>query len=94
MEMSHVEEQDPIEQHRVTQITEAIEDDDVQTLKRLRFSLEDVKSMKFEYKMNVLQLMCHEESIFTLDYMTKILLANEPSLRKELAEYRDAHLGS
>lgn len=79
---------------RVTAITEAIEDDDVHRLKQLQFSLHDCKTMRFEYQMNVLQLICHEESIFALDYVTKVILANEPSLRKELAEYRDAHLGS
>jgi len=44
--------------------------------------------------MNILQLVCHEESELCLDWLTKDILANEPVIRKDLAEYRDAHLGS
>jgi hypothetical protein len=44
--------------------------------------------------MNILQLVCHEESETILDWLTKDVLANEPTIRKELADYRDAHLGS
>lgn len=79
---------------RAQLLTETIEDDDLPKIKALKVTLDEIRTLRFEYSMNILQLVCHEESETILDWLTKDVLANEPTIRKELADYRDAHLGS
>ena len=43
--------------------------------------------------MNLLQLVCNEEAVEILIYITQ-RLENKSELKLELVEYRDAHLGS
>lgn len=72
-------------------IREAIEDDDLDNLIKLAPTLNDIKDLRFDYKMNTLQMVCHEESIKILRWLTAQVPFDD---RRELAEYRDSHLGS
>ena len=71
-----------------------IEYDDLESFRQLAISLEEVENFRFDYKMNLLQLVCHEESTNILEYLTNEVLRDLPDLRKTLAEFRDSHLGS
>jgi len=49
--------------------------------------------LRFEYNMNLLQLVCHEEAVNILNYLV-FRLDSEISLKEEMINHRDSHLGS
>jgi hypothetical protein len=50
-------------------------------------------TLKFEYDMNLLQLVCHEEAVSILDHLVHEL-EHEPELKQKMVDYHDSHLGS
>lgn len=70
-----------------------IENDDLNTFKLCQITLREMETLRFEYDMNLIQLVCHEEAVFILEHLVKVL-EHEPGLKKRMVDYRDAHLGS
>ena len=55
--------------------------------------MQEVSQIRFEYNMNLLQLVCHEEAVQILNYLI-IMLDAEVYLKETLVNNRDSHLGS
>jgi len=53
----------------------------------------EMNTLRFEYNMNLLQLVCHEEAINILNYLV-LQLENDRAAKKQMVEHRDGHLGS
>lgn len=71
-----------------------IEDDDLSSLTRLGLTFKEIEELRFEYDMNFLQLVCHEEALKILVWLTHTKLKDNERMRTVLAAYRDSHLGS
>lgn len=52
-----------------------------------------MNTLRFQYNMNLLQLVCHEEAANILNYLY-LQLENDNSAKKQMVEHRDGHLGS
>lgn len=50
-------------------------------------------TIRFHLDMNLLQLVCHEEAVNILAYITYVL-QDDPDARHKMAEHRDSHMGS
>lgn len=71
-----------------------MEYDDLETFRQLSLTMEEIESFRFDCQMNLLQLVCHEESVSILEYLTQEVLHEFPEKRKEMASFRDDYLGS
>ena len=78
---------------RMNYFGEAIELDNLKLFLSYGITFVELTTLRFEYNMNILQLVCHEEALEILQYLCQFLAAHE-GLRKELTNYRDSHLGS
>jgi hypothetical protein len=54
---------------------------------------EEIVNLRFELQTNVLQIVCHEESIEILQYIVTMFKGRDPEKRK-MVNHRDKHLGS
>lgn len=67
--MTETQETDSKVRKRINNIGEAIELDSLQQYKSLKVSLHEITLLRFEYNMNILQLICHEEAITILEFL-------------------------
>jgi len=74
-------------------IAELIEDDDLSNLKLFNLTIKEIEELRFDFNMNFLQLVCHEDAKDILKWLTEKLVDHQ-KLKIMMAKYRDSHLGS
>ena len=79
--------------NRCKQIGEFVENDDLNGFKLWGVTKLEMNTLRFEYNMNLLQLVCHEEATNILNYLV-LQLENDKAAKKQMVEHRDGHLGS
>ena len=79
-------------QARVKKISHFVQLDDLNSFRLLSVSKKEIKNLRFDAGMNILQLICFEESVKILDFLTRTLLSDS-KLRFELAAHRDELTG-
>lgn len=70
-----------------------VQEDDLKSIMRLNLTVAEIEQMRFEHKMNFLQLVCHEEALEILKWLT-IKLNEFPRIKSLMVQYRDGKLGS
>lgn len=78
---------------RVAKIAHCVEINDVEEFRNLNISKKECLSLRFNYNMNLLQLVCFEEASLILDQM-RHKFANDDITKRTLAQHRDSHMGS
>jgi len=53
----------------------------------------EIQTLKFDYNMNILQLICFEEAVKILEFLTRTLY-HDNMIRFELGKQRDSHMGA
>ena len=69
-------------------IAELVEEDDLKSFKAFNLTTGEIEALRFDLKMNFLQLVCHEEATNILKWLT-LKLQDHPQIRKKMAKYRD-----
>ena len=70
-----------------------MENNDVEQFRSLMLSTRDCLNMRFNYNMNLLQLVCFEEANLILDAM-RFKFADDEAAKFQMAQHRDSHMGS
>ena len=70
-----------------------IEKNDVESFRFLNLSKKEYRDLRFDYDMNVLQLVCFEEASLILDAM-RHKFENDDIAKRAMAQHRDSHMGS
>ena len=78
---------------RMSKIRQYIEKNDVESFRFLNLSKKEYLNLRFDYNMNVLQLVCFEEASLILDTM-RHKFANDDIAKRAMAQHRDSHMGS
>lgn len=78
---------------RTSKIRHFIEKNDVESFRFLNLSKKEYLNLRFDYNMNVLQLVCFEEASLILDTM-RHKFANDDIAKRAMAQHRDSHMGS
>ena len=79
--------------NRLKQITQFVEDDELQGFKLWGVTRLEMVTLRFNYNMNLLQLVCFEEATKILKYMTQVLDGDDET-KIQMSKHRDAHMGS
>ena len=79
--------------NRTKQIAEFVEFDNINGFKLWGVTKLEMNTLRFDYNMNLLQLVCHEEAVSILQYMVT-QLENDSETKRLLRSHRDGHLGS
>jgi hypothetical protein len=77
---------------RANVIGEIIENDDLSKFIASQVTFKEILALRFEYRMNLLQLVCHEEALKILKHLVTLVI--DPEMKEQMVTYRDAHLGS
>ena len=77
----------------MSKIRQYIEKNDVESFRFLNLSKKEYLNLRFDYNMNVLQLVCFEEASLILDTM-RHKFANDDIAKRAMAQHRDSHMGS
>ena len=78
---------------RAARAKDYIEKNDVESFRFLNLSKKEYLNLRFEYNMNVLQLVCFEEANLILDTM-RHKFENDDIAKRAMAQHRDSHMGS
>ena len=70
-----------------------VETNDIESFRFLGIQKNEVMKMRFNYDMNLLQLICFEEASLILDFI-RAKFEDDKNSKKLLAEHRDAEMGS
>ena len=52
-----------------------------------------MNTLRFDYNMNLIQLVCHEEAVNILNYLVG-QLEHDSAAKRQMVTHRDGHLGS
>lgn len=53
----------------------------------------EIQTLKFDFNMNILQLICFEEAVKILEFLTRTLF-HDSMIRFDLGKQRDSHMGA
>ena len=70
-----------------------VENNDIESFRFLNLTRKEFLGMRFNYNMNLLQLVCFEEASLILEAM-RHKFSNDEQTKKQMAEHRDSHMGS